>query len=115
MKRAAAFALVALGCGGSPAPVATPTGEPAPSASVPDAGASGAQTACVSDADCTFVSLGCCSTTPVNRASAAAVKMRLAASGLPYCAVKAACGPGPDGTWEGAPGTCMRGACSGAP
>lgn len=66
---------------------------------------------CEKDADCTFASLGCCSVTPVARARAADAKQKLEASGRPYCAPKAACGPGPDGTFAGAPGKCTKGAC----
>ena len=77
--------------------------------------ASSSETSCRADADCTFVSLGCCSTTPVNRAFAAVVKKRLEASGLPYCHVKAACGQGPNGTWEGVAGVCLAGVCGGGP
>ncbi len=66
---------------------------------------------CQKDADCTFASLGCCSVTPVARKHAADANQRLAASGRQYCAPKAACGPGPDGTFAGTPGKCTKGAC----
>jgi len=49
--------------------------------------------------------------TPVARAHAAVAKQRLEASGRPYCAPKAACGPGADGTFAGTPGKCTKGAC----
>ncbi len=67
--------------------------------------------ACATDAECTFVSLGCCSTTPVNRIHAKDAQAALEVSGQPYCAVKAACGPGPNGTWAGTPGKCVEGRC----
>lgn len=66
---------------------------------------------CVKDADCTFVSLGCCEVTPVARAHAAEASRKLEASGRPFCAPKAACGPGPDGTFAGTAGKCTKGAC----
>ncbi len=68
-------------------------------------------TACASDLDCTYVSLGCCDTTPVNRAYVADAKRKLERSGRPYCPPKTACGPGADGTWAGAPGKCTAGNC----
>lgn len=68
-------------------------------------------TRCVADADCTFVALGCCDTTAVLRTRAAEVQRALEASGRPFCSVKAACGPGPNGTWEATPGTCSTGTC----
>jgi hypothetical protein len=68
-------------------------------------------TACTSDADCTYVSLGCCDTTPVNRAHAADAQRKLDRSGHPYCAPKAACGPSANGTWSGAAGKCAAGNC----
>jgi hypothetical protein len=68
-------------------------------------------TACASDLDCTYVSLGCCDTTPVNRAHADEAKRKLERSGHPYCPPKTACGPSADGTWAGAPGKCAAGNC----
>jgi len=68
-------------------------------------------TACTSDADCTYVSLGCCDTTPVNRSHVADAKRKLERSGRPYCPPKTACGPSADGTWSGAPGKCAAGSC----
>ena len=79
----------------------------APSASAPSA----SWTTCSSDADCTYVSLGCCDTTPVNRAHVADAKRKLERSGRPYCPPKTACGPSADGTWAGAPGKCSGGSC----
>lgn len=67
---------------------------------------------CRTDADCTYVSLGCCDTTPVARAHAPEAQQMLAASGRPFCPPKAACGPSVDGTWSGAPGKCSRGVCA---
>ena len=86
---------------------------PAPvvSAVVDAAAPSTSWTACASDLDCTYVSLGCCDTTPVNRAHVADAKRKLERSGHPYCPPKAACGPSPDGTWSGAPGKCSAGNC----
>lgn len=67
---------------------------------------------CSKDAECTFVSLGCCDTTPVNRAFVDQAQKRLLESGRPYCAPKAACGEGPDGTWAKAPGRCVKQRCA---
>ncbi len=41
----------------------------------------------------------------------AEAQRKLEASGRPYCAPKAACGPGPDGTFAGTAGRCTKGAC----
>jgi hypothetical protein len=68
-------------------------------------------TSCANDAECTYVSLGCCDTTPVNRAHVADAKRKLERSGHPYCPPKSACGPSSDGTWAGAPGKCTAGNC----
>jgi hypothetical protein len=68
-------------------------------------------TSCTSDADCTYVSLGCCDTTPVNRAHVKDAQRKLDQSGHPHCPPKAACGPSADGTWSGAPGKCTAGSC----
>jgi hypothetical protein len=68
--------------------------------------------ACENDADCTYVSLGCCDTTPVNRSHAVEAQRELDASGRPHCAPKTACGPSKDGTWAGAPGKCRAGSCA---
>lgn len=112
--------LVGFACGANPE--ASPAARPpaAPSATTAPAPASAASASadearCKQDAECTFVALGCCSTTAVNRESAAHVKRRLVASGLPECPPKAACGPGRDGTWEGTAGTCREGRCVGGP
>ncbi len=67
---------------------------------------------CASDAECTFVGLGCCDVSPVNRAHADAAQRQLSESGRHYCPVRAACGPGPGGTWAGAPGGCQAGVCA---
>ncbi len=99
--------------GPSPGPLATSTARP-PNGRVvtggpvvlPDGWAR-----CEKDADCTFVALGCCDITPVARARAAEAQRKLEASGRPYCAPKAACGPGPDGTFAGTAGRCTKGAC----
>ncbi len=64
------------------------------------------------DAECTFVSLGCCDTTPVNRTYATQAQKRLDESGRPYCAPKAACGEGPDGTWAKTAGRCVNRRCA---
>jgi hypothetical protein len=91
-------------CANEPAAVIAPT--------VADAAApTTSWTACLSDLDCTYVSLGCCDTTPVNRAHVADAKHKLERSGHPYCPPKSACGPGTDGTWAGAPGKCAAGNC----
>ena len=68
-------------------------------------------TQCRADSECTYVSLGCCDTTPVNRTNMALAQKRLEDSGRPYCPVKAACGPSADGTWANAPGTCVKRVC----
>lgn len=96
--------VVVLACA-KPAPDAAPT---APASAPP----SPAWDACKSDAECTFVSLGCCETTPVNRAHAGEMQKKLDASGKAYCPPKTACGPGPDGTWNGTPGVCRNGVCA---
>lgn len=67
---------------------------------------------CSKDAECTFVSLGCCDTTPVNRTYATQAQKRLDESGRPYCAVKAACGEGLDGTWAKTAGRCVNRRCA---
>jgi hypothetical protein len=67
---------------------------------------------CTTDADCTITALGCCDETPVNRASYAQARDALRASGRRYCPVKAACGPGTDGTKELMPGRCLDAACT---
>lgn len=67
---------------------------------------------CQRDDECTFVSLGCCSTTPVNRTFSEPAMAALEASGAPYCPVKTACGPGSDGTFAGTPGACIAGRCA---
>ncbi len=67
--------------------------------------------ACQRDDECTFVSLGCCSTTPVNRAFSAQAMAALEASGARFCPVKQLCGPGVDGTFAGTPGKCVAGRC----
>ena len=66
---------------------------------------------CQADTDCTFVSLGCCDTTPVNRGHRIDAQRSLDASGHPWCAPKSACGPGLDGTWAGMPGVCRDARC----
>lgn len=68
--------------------------------------------ACQRDDECTFVSLGCCSTTPVNRAFSAQAMAALEASGARFCPVKQLCGPGADGTFAGTPGKCVAGRCA---
>lgn len=68
-------------------------------------------TECVRDADCTWVSLGCCSEIVVNHAHAKVARDALEESGRPYCPVKAACGPGPHGSMDGVQGTCTEGVC----
>ncbi len=73
-----------------------------------------AYTRCASDADCTYATLGCCEVTPVNQASRAIVADALERSGRRECPPKAACGPGPRGTWDGQPGRCVARVC-GAP
>ncbi|HEY2365741.1 MAG TPA: hypothetical protein VGH87_05110, partial [Polyangiaceae bacterium] len=73
--------------------------------------ASRSWTSCTTDADCTYASLGCCDTTPVNRAHAADMQRKLEHTGHPWCPVKAACGPSTNGTWSGAPGKCTAGDC----
>ena len=70
-----------------------------------------AWTACQGSDECTFVSLGCCDTTAVNRAHRIDAQRSLDASGHPWCAPKSACGPGLDGTWAGTPGTCRESRC----
>ncbi len=66
---------------------------------------------CAGDADCTYVSLGCCDAQPVNRVFAAQAQRALDESGRPHCATKAACGTGPDGTKANTPGRCVAGRC----
>lgn len=66
---------------------------------------------CRADAECTFVSLGCCDTTPVNRRHADDARGALRASKREECPPKTACGPGADGTWQGTPGRCLAGVC----
>lgn len=73
--------------------------------------ASRSWTSCTTDADCTYASLGCCETTPVNRAHAADMQRKLEHSGHAWCPVKTACGPSTNGTWSGAPGKCAAGNC----
>ncbi len=69
-------------------------------------------TACSRDEDCTYVSLGCCDTTPVNRARERQAQKKLDESGRPYCAPKSACGPSENGTWKGTPGRCVERRCA---
>lgn len=69
-------------------------------------------TACASDAECTFATLGCADVTPVNRAYLEKAHERLRESGRPYAAPKSACGPAPSGTWAGQPGVCGAGHCT---
>jgi hypothetical protein len=76
-----------------------------------DGGVPEAWSTCTRDADCTFVSLGCCDTTPVNQSHAKEAQERLDSSGRPFCAPKAACGPSADGTWRGARGRCVKRRC----
>lgn len=68
-------------------------------------------TACQQDDDCTMVTLGCCDETAVHRAYAARLRQALEDSGRPYCPPKSACGPGLDGTWNGANAACTQGVC----
>lgn len=67
---------------------------------------------CSKDAECTYVSLGCCDTTPVNRSYVEQAQKKLDDSGRMPCAVKAACGRGPDGTWAKTPGRCVKQRCA---
>lgn len=102
-----------LGCTPAPeAPRPAPLAVDAPAAA---SLASPAERVCQKDADCTYAALGCCSVVAVNRLHADAVRARLRGSHLPLCPPKAACGPGPGGTWDGADGRCSEGLCSGAP
>src|SRR5687768_17175114 len=68
-------------------------------------------TECITDDDCTIVTLGCCDETPVNRKHADALRRALEASGRPSCPPKTACGPGEDGTWDGVRSTCDAATC----
>lgn len=117
-----------LGCHAKPAeperrPPVEPPAAPAPRADAAEAltiAATGpislpaAYTRCASDADCTYATLGCCEVTPVNQASRAIVADALERSGRRECPPKSACGPGPNGTWDGQPGRCVAQVC-GAP
>lgn len=68
--------------------------------------------ACTRDEDCTYVSLGCCDTTPVNRARERQAQKKLNESGRPVCPPKTACGPSEAGTWKGTPGRCVARRCA---
>ncbi|MFO0671507.1 MAG: hypothetical protein U0235_18070 [Polyangiaceae bacterium] len=103
-----------IGTGSAPAAALSPASSLA-TASSASPGAPAEWAACASDAECTYVSLGCCDTTPVNRRFAAQAQARLDASGRPHCAVKQACGPGPAATWAGAAGKCRAGTCAPPP
>ncbi|MBX7077971.1 MAG: hypothetical protein K1X88_02215 [Nannocystaceae bacterium] len=107
----------------APQPAAPQPATPQPAAPQPSAAATSPTDApppvvlpiawqrCRADRECTFVALGCCDTTPVLRKHAAEANERLVASGRPECPVKAACGPGADGTWIGTAGACIDGRC----
>ena len=96
-----------------PADTAAPTADEA-SPVIPSTGAftlPSTWTACASNDDCTIVTLGCCSETPVNCTHATAARKALQTSGRNYCAVKTACGPGRGGTWDSERGVCKIGTC----
>jgi hypothetical protein len=67
---------------------------------------------CSTDADCVMISLGCCDETAVARAKERESRDALDRSGRPWCAVKGACGPSSDGTWNGSPARCLGGHCA---
>jgi hypothetical protein len=85
-----------------------------PSLTIPSAGPitlPADHTACLSDAECVLVSLGCAHETPVNRAHEADTRKALVASGRPAGPVRDACGPGRSGSWDGTPSACVAKRC----
>ena len=110
-----AIVLVVAACHGARARHDNPPAPPADTVTLPATGPftlPAAWTACTSDADCAVVSLGCCNNTAVNRGHAGDTRQALEVAGRRECPVKAACGPGPGGTWDGEAGTCARGTCA---
>lgn len=110
--------VVVAACGGSPGsgPSAPPP-PPPPSPGTLVVPANGPVvlpadlTACLADADCTVVALGCGDETPVHRAHHAAAKRAYQAAGRVPGPIDDACGPSAEGTWDGAPGACVESRC----
>jgi len=68
--------------------------------------------ACATDADCVVVSMGCADETPVNRTHEIETRRAIKAANRPWRPPKDACGPGPQGVWNGQPGECKAGRCA---
>lgn len=120
--RAALVMLVVAGCSSSEQPRGPIESKPKPrdpmtaddAWSAPTAGAfaiPASWAACTKNEDCTVGSMGCCDTTPVNRAHHDRLVHELEAAGRQWCPPKTACGPGAGGTWDGEAGTCAANAC----